>query len=64
MARVSKSLLEKWLEAGDAGDVEAFHEVLHEDVVVLGQVIFAHIRDGKATEVWEAADVGVLLRPT
>jgi predicted ester cyclase len=29
----------------------------------LDQVVFAHVRDGKATEVWEVADVGVLLRP-
>ena len=28
----------------------------------LDQVVFAHIRDGKAIEVWEVADVGVLLR--
>ena len=28
----------------------------------LNQVVFAHIRDGKATEIWEVADVGVLLR--
>lgn len=125
----SKSLLERWLEAGDADDVEAFHEFLHDDVVVhaplglssagieqekdvwraavasiadlrhdvqeviaegdsmaartivtgtlvdsfggvqptgepfrLDQVVFAHIRDGKALEVWEVADVGVFLR--
>ena len=124
-----KSLLEKWLEAGDAGDVGAFHEYLHDEVVVhaplglsstgierekevwlsavaaiadlrhdvqevivdggsmaarvvvtgtlvaelgdaqptgrpfrLDQVVFAHIREGKAAEVWEVADVGVLLR--
>jgi predicted ester cyclase len=127
---VGKSLLEKWLEAGDAGDVEAFDEYLHPDVIVhaplglsaqgveqekqvwrdalaampdlrhdvqevivdgastaarvvvtgtvvqefagvaamgrpfrLDQVVFAHVRDGKASEVWEVADVGVLLRP-
>ena len=29
----------------------------------LDQVVFAHVRDGKATEVWEVADVGVLLHP-
>ena len=124
------SLLEKWLEAGDAGDVDAFDDYLHPDVVVhaplglstrgieeekrvwrdalaampdlrhdvqevigegdsmaarvvvtgtvvqefagvpaterpfeLDQVVFAHVRDGKAIEVWEVADVGVLLRP-
>jgi steroid delta-isomerase-like uncharacterized protein len=129
MGAESKSLLERWLEAGDAGDVDAFHEFLHEDVVVhaplglsshgieaekevwraavaaidglrhdvqevivdgdsmaartivtgtlvesfagvppsgepfrLDQVVFAHVRDGKAAEVWEVADVGVLLR--
>ena len=28
----------------------------------LDQVVFAHVRDGKAEEVWEVADVGVLLR--
>jgi predicted ester cyclase len=28
----------------------------------LDQVVFAHIRDGRAAEVWEVADVGVLLR--
>jgi predicted ester cyclase len=28
----------------------------------LDQVVFAHVRDGKAEEVWEIADVGVLLR--
>lgn len=124
-------MLVKWLEAGDAGDFEAFDEYLHDDVVVhaplglsttglaeekdawraalsampdlhhdvkevivdgdstaarvvvtgtlieefagvratgrpfvLDQVVFAHIRAGKAAEVWEVADVGVLLRPT
>lgn len=129
MGAESKSLLEKWLAAGDAGDVEAFHDYLHDDVIVhaplglstngieqekaawraalaaiaglrhdvqevladggstaarivvtgtlveafagvppsdvpfrLDQVVFAHIRDGKASEVWEVADVGVLLR--
>ena len=129
MGTESKSLLERWLEAGDAGDVEAFHEFLHDDVVVhaplglscrgieaekdvwraalaaiaglrhdveevivdgnsmaaraivtgtlvdvlagvppsgepfrIDQIVFAHVRDGKASEVWEVADVGVLLR--
>jgi steroid delta-isomerase-like uncharacterized protein len=129
MGTESKSLLEKWLEAGDAGDVDSFHEYLHDDVVVhaplglssagieqerevwraanaaitdlrhdvqevivdgdsmaartvvtgtlvesfagvpvsgepfrLDQVVFAHVRDGKVIEVWEVADVGVLLR--
>jgi steroid delta-isomerase-like uncharacterized protein len=129
MSAESKSLLERWLEAGDAGDVESFHEYLHDDVIVhaplglsstgieqekevwrgavaaiadlrhdvqevivdgssmaartvvtgtlveafagvppsgepfrLDQVVFAHIKDGKAVEVWEVADVGVLLR--
>lgn len=124
-------MLVKWLEAGDAGDFEAFDEYLHDDVVVhaplglsttglaeekdawraalsampdlhhdvkevivdgdstaarvvvtgtlieefagvratgrpfvLDQVVFAHIRAGTAAEVWEVADVGVLLRPT
>jgi steroid delta-isomerase-like uncharacterized protein len=124
-----KSLLEQWLAAADAGDLDAFDEFLHPDVVVhaplglssrgidqeravwraaldampdlrhdvqevvtegsstaarvvvtgtiartfagvepsgepfqLDQVVFAHIRDGKAEEVWEIADVGVLLR--
>lgn len=124
-----KSLLEQWLAAADAGDLDAFDEYLHPDVVVhaplglssrgideeravwraaldampdlrhdvqevvtegsstaarvvvtgtivrtfagvepseepfqLDQVVFAHIRDGKAEEVWEIADVGVLLR--
>lgn len=28
----------------------------------LDQVVFAHVRDGKAEEIWEIADVGVLLR--
>jgi steroid delta-isomerase-like uncharacterized protein len=130
MRQEARSLLEKWLEAGDAGDVDAFDEYLHPDVVVhaplglstrgveqekqvwrealaampdlrhdvqevisedgsmaarvvvtgtlrhefagvpptmrpfrLDQVVFAHVRDGKATEVWEVADVGVLLHP-
>lgn len=124
-----KSLLERWLAAADAGDLDAFDAFLHPDVVVhaplglssrgieeeravwraaldampdlrhdvqevvtegsstaarvvvtgtivrtfagvapskepfqLDQVVFAHIRDGKAEEVWEIADVGVLLR--
>lgn len=124
-----KSLLEQWLAAADAGDLDAFDEYLHPDVIVhaplglssrgideeravwraaldampdlrhdvqevltvgsstaarvvvtgtivrtfagvepseepfqLDQVVFAHIRDGKAEEVWEIADVGVLLR--
>lgn len=130
MTSKPRSLLEKWLEAGDAGEVDSFDEYLHPDVVVhaplglstrgveqekqvwrdalaampnlrhdvqeviseegsmaarvvvtgslrqefagvpptrrpfrLDQVVFAHVRDGKATEVWEVADVGVLLRP-
>lgn len=129
MGAESKSLLEQWLEAGDAGDVDAFHEFLHEDVVVhaplglssrgieqekdvwraalraisdlrhevqevisagastaarvvvtgtlveelggvspsgapfrLDQVVWASLRDERAAEVWEIADVGVLLR--
>ena len=33
-----------------------------EEPFQLDQVVFAHIRDGKAEEVWEIADVGVLLR--
>jgi steroid delta-isomerase-like uncharacterized protein len=124
-----KSLLEQWLAAADAGDLDSFDKYLHPDVVVhaplglssrgideeravwraaleampdlrhdvqevvtegssmaarvvvtgtitrtfagvapseepfrLDQVVFAHIRDGKAEEVWEIADVGVLLR--
>ena len=123
------TLLEQWLAAADAGDLDAFEDYLHPDVVVhaplglssrgideekavwgaaltaipdlrhevqevvtegsssaarvvvtgtlvrsfagvdptgrpfrLDQVVFAHIRDGKAEEVWEVADVGVLLR--
>ena len=122
-------LLEQWLAAADAGQIEAFDDFLHGDVVVyaplglsskglaeekavwraaleampdlrhevqevvsqgsstaarvvvtgtlvrtfagvaatgrpfrLDQVVFAHVRDGKAEEVWEIADVGVLLR--
>jgi predicted ester cyclase len=124
-----KSLLEQWLAAADAGDLDSFDKYLHPDVVVhaplglssrgideeravwraaleampdlrhdvqevvtegssmaarvvvtgtitrtfagvapseepfrLDQVVFAHIRDGKAEEVWEIGDVGVLLR--
>ena len=124
-----KSLLEQWLAVADAGDLDAFDEYLHSDVVVhaplglssrgideeravwraaldampdlrhdvqevvtqgsstaarvvvtgtivrtfagvepseepfqLDQVVFAHVRDGKAEEVWEIADVGVLQR--
>jgi hypothetical protein len=55
---VRKSLLEKWLEAGDAGDVEAFDEYLHADVIV-------HAPLGLSTQgiAREVADVGVLLRP-
>jgi hypothetical protein len=34
MSARSKSLLERWLEAGDAGDVEAFDEYLPDDVIV------------------------------
>jgi predicted ester cyclase len=129
MSTRSKSLLEQWLEAGDAGDVDAFHRFLHDDVVVhaplglssrgieqekdvwraalrampdlrhevrevisagestaarvvvtgtlveefggvsptgvpfrLDQVVWASLRDGRAAEVWEIADVGALLR--
>ena len=124
-----KTLLERWLAAADAGDLDAFDRYLHADVVVhaplglsstgideeravwrvaleaipdlrhevqevvtegaataarvvvtgtlvrafagvaptgrpfrLDQVVFAHVRDGRAEEVWEIADVGVLLR--
>jgi hypothetical protein len=53
MGAESRSLLEKWLEADDAGDVDASR---------LDQVVLAHVRDGKAAEMWEVADVGVLLR--
>jgi predicted ester cyclase len=129
MPHTSQTLLEEWLAAGDAGDLDAFDRYLHADVVVhaplglsssgieeekavwrqaldaipdlrhdvqevltegsstaarvvvtgalvrpfagvdptgssfrLDQVVFAHVRDGKAEEVWEIADVGVLLR--
>lgn len=131
MSADSKSLLEQWLEAGDAGDVEAFHRFLHDDVVVhaplglssrgieqekevwraavrampdlrhevqevisapgstaarvvvtgtlvqefggvrptgtpfrLDQVVWASLREDRAAEVWEVADVGSLLRPS
>lgn len=124
-----KSLLERWLEAGDGGDFDAFGRYLHQDVVVhaplglssrgieaekgvwrdalaampdlrhdvqdvlrsenamaarvvvtgtlveafagveptgtplrLDQVVWASLRGDKAIEVWEIADVGVLLR--
>ena len=30
----SSSVVARWLEAGDAGDVEAFDDLLHRDVVV------------------------------
>jgi ketosteroid isomerase-like protein len=53
-------LLERWLDAGDAGDVEAFHELLHDDAVVHEPL--GPSSDGKASELWEVADVGVLLR--
>ena len=123
------TLLERWLAAADAGELDAFDEYLHPDVVVhaplglsshgideekavwrraleampglrhevqevvtegsstvarvvvtgtlvrefaggapsgrsfrLDQIVFAHVRDGKAKEVWEVADVGLLLR--
>ena len=129
MGAEPKSLLERWLEAGDAGDLDASHEFLHDDVVAhaplglschgveaekdvwraavaaiaglrhhvqevivdghsmaartivsgtlvelfagvppsgdpfrIDQVVIAHVRDGRASEVWEVADVGVLLR--
>lgn len=129
MASEPKSLLEQWLVVADAGELDAFDEYLHSDVVVhaplglssrgveqekavwkaaleaipdlrhevqevitegasmaarvvvtgtlqrsfagvaptgrsfrLDQVVFAHVRDGKAEEIWEVADVGVLFR--
>jgi predicted ester cyclase len=91
MGAESKSLLEEWLDAGDAGDVEAFRHDVQEVIVDgdsiaartvvtgtlvepfagvppsgepfrLDQVVFAHVRDGKVAEMWEVADVGVLLR--
>jgi predicted ester cyclase len=34
MSAKPKSLLERWLEAGDAGDFDAFDRYLHQDVVV------------------------------
>ena len=129
MTAEPERLLERWLAAADAGELDAFDDFLHHDVVVhaplglssngieeekavwraaleampdlrhdvqevvtqgsstaarvvvtgtlvrtyagvaatgrpfrLDQVVFAHVRDGKAEEVWEIADVGVLLR--
>ncbi len=123
------SLLHKWFVAGDSGDLDAFDDYLHDDVVVhaplgfatkgidavkeawrsallgvpdirhiiqvlviggstvaarvkvtgthqgdfvglagtgkrfeIDQATFAHVRDGKAIEIWEVADTAALLR--
>jgi hypothetical protein len=59
MRSTPRSLLERWLESGDAGDVDAFDEYLRADVLVHAPLGLST----EATEVWEVADVGVLLRP-
>ncbi|HVF78176.1 MAG TPA: ester cyclase [Solirubrobacteraceae bacterium] len=123
------SWLHRWFAAGDGGDVDAFDELLHTDVVVhapmglssngidaekqvwreaiaampdlrhdirecwetasgiaarvrvsgthqgsfggiegtgrrfeIDQATFVHLRDGRATEIWEIADTGSLMR--
>lgn len=45
--RLSDSLLERWFAAGDAGDLDAFDDLLHPDVVV-------HAPMGLSTEGREA----------
>ena len=48
----SESLVARWLAAGDAGDVEAFDELLHGDVVV-------HAPRGLSTEASQGNRCGV-----
>ncbi len=129
MAVRHQTWLHRWFAAGDAGDVDAFDELLHTDVVVhapmglstngidaekqvwreavaampdlrhdirdtwesgagiaarvqvsgthqgsfggidatgrrfeIDQATFVHLRDGRATEIWEIADTGSLMR--
>lgn len=53
------SLLHRWFAAGDAGDLDAFDDLLHEDVVVHAPLGFA--TNGREAEkaVWKRALQGV-----
>ena len=54
-----KSLLHRWFEAGDSGDLDAFDDLLHEDVVVHAPLGLA--TNGREAEkaVWKAGLQGV-----
>ena len=53
--RLSDSLLERWFAAGDAGDLDAFDDLLHSDVVVHAPMGLS--TDGREAEkaVWKDA---------
>ena len=50
-----KSLLEKWFAAGDAGDLDAFDELLHPDVVVHAPMELSSEGIEAEKEVWRKA---------
>jgi hypothetical protein len=54
MADPRKTVVFRWLAAGDAGDLDAFDELLHPGPVI------THLRDGKVSKAWEIADIAAL----
>ena len=50
-----KSLLERWIAAGDAGDLDAFDELLHRDVVVHAPMELSTEGIDSEKEVWRKA---------
>jgi len=71
-----RSIVERWFEAGDSGDLGRFEEVLAPDVVVhapmglssrgtgrpfrLDQMVLVHVADDRIVEAWEIADLSPL----
>ena len=53
------SLLHRWFAAGDAGDVDAFDNLLHEDVVVHAPLGLATNGRDAEKDVWRTALAGV-----
>jgi predicted ester cyclase len=53
------SLLHRWVAAGDAGDLDAFDEFLHADVVVHAPLGLSTTGRDAEKEVWRAAKAAI-----